>query len=596
MGFQVGERVGDYEVVSVLGAGGMGQVYKVRNVISERVEAMKVLLPNLSGDPEGADRFLREIKVQASLTHPNIAGLHTALRVDNQLLMVMEYVEGTTIEAMMQRGSVGMANAVDYTMQVLSALAYAHNHGVVHRDIKPANMMLTPGGQVKLMDFGIARVAQDRRLTQTGRTVGSLFYMSPEQINGQSTDGRSDLYSLGVALYEMITGRRPFDGDSDFSIMAAHLQQNPTPPIQLDPSTPMALNEVVMMAITKDVNARYQNADAFRMALDNVRQLMALPAGQADVTMPLSANAQNAYQDQQQYQGQYGQQQQGYAQEPQYNAAPGPMPFGAPAPAYIPPPPPVAVKQKSSRGMYMAVGSLVTIAVLALAVIKGPEWMKTFAGSKPNDPQQQQATNNPNDPNTPSQPAKDPGTTTPQKPTTPEPQKPNEPVAKDPEPQKPAEPQVDRTPTNPRVNDPRTPRQTTTVARNDPPPQQPNYQQQQQQVPTQQPNYQPQQQVPQQPQHQTVEPNRAALNEVREHHNELAIRAESARQGLQSIKQQMANQGLGLRADIREAETRMNYQLREATSAIRSGDVEGAKKNLEYASRAIEVLEKFLGR
>src|SRR5882757_6113675 len=109
MGFELGERVGDYEVVSVLGAGGMGKVYKVRNVISERVEAMKVLLPNLSGDPEGADRFLREIKVQASLDHPNIAALHTALRVDNQLLMVMEYVEGTTIEALMQRGSMGMA-------------------------------------------------------------------------------------------------------------------------------------------------------------------------------------------------------------------------------------------------------------------------------------------------------------------------------------------------------------------------------------------------------------------------------------------------------------------------------------------------------
>src|SRR5436190_10271508 len=168
MSFQIGSRVGDYEVLDVLGAGGMGQVYKVRNVISDRVEAMKVLLPNLENEPDLADRFMREIKVQAKLDHPNIASLHTALRVGNQLLMLMEFVEGTTLEQLLKSGPIPVEQAVDYMSQVLSALSYAHAHGVIHRDLKPANMIRTPKGLIKLMDFGIAKLGADRKLTQTG--------------------------------------------------------------------------------------------------------------------------------------------------------------------------------------------------------------------------------------------------------------------------------------------------------------------------------------------------------------------------------------------------------------------------------------------
>src|SRR4029077_18606211 len=155
--YTVGQKLGDYEILGVLGAGGMGKVFKVRNVISDRVEAMKILLPDLAGQADLADRFLREIKVQASLEHANIASLHTALRVDNQLLMLMEFVEGVTLEQRLKEGPLSVAEAVNYIMQALSALDYAHAHGVIPRDIKPANMMLTPGGVVKLMDFGIAK-------------------------------------------------------------------------------------------------------------------------------------------------------------------------------------------------------------------------------------------------------------------------------------------------------------------------------------------------------------------------------------------------------------------------------------------------------
>src|SRR5579872_1981760 len=244
MDLQIGSTIGDYQVVDVLGAGGMGKVYKVRNTISDRIEAMKVLLPDLTGVAELAERFLREIKLQASLVHPNIAQLHTAVRADNQLLMLMEFVEGQTLDHLLRQGPLPIAQALDCITQVLGALEFAHAHGVIHRDIKPANMMMTPAGVIKLMDFGIAKAA-DQKLTITGTTVGSVYYMSPEQIQGASTlDARADLYSVGVTLYELVTGKRPFDGDSQFAIMSAHLQKTPVPPISLDPRLPESLNDV----------------------------------------------------------------------------------------------------------------------------------------------------------------------------------------------------------------------------------------------------------------------------------------------------------------------------------------------------------------
>ena len=205
------KRIGDYEVLGEIGAGGMGRVFKVRNVISERIEAMKILLPDLAERQDLAARFLREIKLVAALNHPHIAALHTALTADNQLAMIMEFVEGQSLAARLAQGPVATADAVTYIDQVLDALDYAHARQVVHRDVKPANMLLTPQGVVKLTDFGIARSASDQSLTLTGTTTGSLAYMSPEQIRGEPTDARSDVYSVGISLYELVTGVRPFD-------------------------------------------------------------------------------------------------------------------------------------------------------------------------------------------------------------------------------------------------------------------------------------------------------------------------------------------------------------------------------------------------
>jgi serine/threonine-protein kinase len=273
-----GARKGDYIILGTLGAGGMGKVYKVRNTLSDRVEAMKVLLPDLSDQKDLADRFLREIKVLAHLHHPNIAELRTALTIDNQLVMIMEYVEGVTLAARLHEGEIRYADTLAYMDQVLSALAYAHAQHVVHRDIKPANMIVTPQGVTKLMDFGIARSGNDMALTMTGTTLGSVAYMSPEQVRCEPIDGRSDLYSIGVSLYEMITGQRPYVSDNNFEIMQAHLQVPPTEPIELKPDIPPALGQLIMMAMAKDPAKRFQTADAMRAALKSVAPLVGEPS------------------------------------------------------------------------------------------------------------------------------------------------------------------------------------------------------------------------------------------------------------------------------------------------------------------------------
>ncbi len=283
-----GARKGDYLILGTLGAGGMGKVYKVRNTLSDRVEAMKVLLPDLSEQQELADRFLREIKVLASLHHPNIAELRTALTIGNQLVMIMEYVEGTTLASRLQQGDIRYADALVYFDQVLAALACAHSQRIVHRDIKPANIMLAPFGVVKLMDFGIARSGNDMGLTMTGTTLGSVAYMSPEQVRCEPLDGRSDLYSVGVSLYETITGQRPYVSDNNFEVMQAHLQVPPTAPIDLKPDIPPGLNQLILMAMAKNPAQRFQTADAMRGALRSVAPVLGEPTPFAPMIPPES--------------------------------------------------------------------------------------------------------------------------------------------------------------------------------------------------------------------------------------------------------------------------------------------------------------------
>lgn len=268
--FEVGTTIGDYKIISVVGRGGMGKVFKVRNLLSDRIEAMKILLPGTDPRADVVERFLREIKVVAALEHPGIASLRTALRVNDQILMIMEYVEGTSLHSCMAQGIIDTARAVRFIQQVLGALAYAHSRGVVHRDIKPSNILVAPDDKVKLTDFGIASRSGDPRLTGEGVALGSLFYMSPEQMKAEAVDARSDLYSVGVTLYEMVTGQPPVQGTSFYSILKAHMEGKPRPATELAPHLPPELSRIISKSLEKLPEARFQSAGEFHAALSGV--------------------------------------------------------------------------------------------------------------------------------------------------------------------------------------------------------------------------------------------------------------------------------------------------------------------------------------
>jgi eukaryotic-like serine/threonine-protein kinase len=267
MAWLPGTRVGSYEIVGVLGDGGMGEVFRVRHLISERMEAMKVLLAASSANQEMLHRFTREIRLLATLSHPNIAALHTAFHHEGQLVMVMECVEGMDLRRTLEMG-ITLGQAVAYTRQVLVALEYAHSREVIHRDIKPSNIMVTPDGRVKVLDFGLALGVPDARLTTTGALVGSMHYIAPELVSGGAHDARSDLYALGVTLYEMITGRLPIDGTNYAQVIGGILKHNPTPPNQVNRMIPADVSSVVMKALAKEKQERWQTASDFLKALD----------------------------------------------------------------------------------------------------------------------------------------------------------------------------------------------------------------------------------------------------------------------------------------------------------------------------------------
>jgi serine/threonine-protein kinase len=267
MAFEAGQRIGDYEIVARLGVGGLGVVYEVQHLISQRREAMKILLPDQSGTAEMVERFRREVQTLASLNHVNIAALHTAFYHENQLAMVMELVHGDTLRQRQQNVIVPQGEALDFIAQALHALVYAHRLGVVHRDIKPSNIMITHAGVVKLLDFGIALTSNSSHLTLTGYLLGSLSYMSPEQVKGSVATAQSDIYSVGITLYELLTGVLPITGGTNYEIMLAHMQRVPVPPHEVAPHVPLAISNAVMRALAKEPEDRFATAEEFLQAM-----------------------------------------------------------------------------------------------------------------------------------------------------------------------------------------------------------------------------------------------------------------------------------------------------------------------------------------
>lgn len=280
----IGSVVGNYKIIDKIGEGGMGAVFKGVDLMLEREVAIKMLRPELARQPNVVERFRTEAVTLAKLNHSNVATLHSFFRQGDDFFMVMEFVRGKTLDEVIRaQGAMQSDQAIDLFCMALEGIDHAHMMGIVHRDIKPANMMLTETGSIKVMDFGIARVLGTDRLTKAGHLIGTVEYMSPEQVRGEETDARSDIYSLGILLYEMLTGRVPFNNASEYELMRCQIEDAPTPPRVHAPHIPLPVEQAIMRALAKKREARYQSAGEFRA------MLMSRNVGA--VTRPLDAPA-----------------------------------------------------------------------------------------------------------------------------------------------------------------------------------------------------------------------------------------------------------------------------------------------------------------
>jgi eukaryotic-like serine/threonine-protein kinase len=282
---------GRYLVESELGRGGMATVFKGTDTVLGRPVAVKVLSPQYSGDANFVTRFRREAQAAASLNHPNLVSVYDTGTDDGIHFIVMEYVEAKTLaDYLAGGGRIMPERSIEIAEAVCDALSVAHAHGIIHRDIKPANIMITSKGDVKVTDFGIARVISGAdTLAQTAAVLGTASYLSPEQAQSQPVDQRSDIYSLGVALYEMVTGRPPFSGDSPVMVASKHVLEQPTPPSKLNADVSPELEAVIMKAMAKNPDNRYQDADEMRADLERARLGQGV---QATPLLPESAQTQ----------------------------------------------------------------------------------------------------------------------------------------------------------------------------------------------------------------------------------------------------------------------------------------------------------------
>jgi serine/threonine protein kinase len=290
MPISTGQMIGDYEIIDVIESSQNGVTYKVRNVMLQRFEALRVLPKSFQDDQDKVTRFLREAKAHARMNHPNVVSFYHATQLDGQLVMTTELVEGTTLARRLELGALPLDDALEYISQVLSGIGHAHAVGVVHRDISPSNIILTPEGRVKLTGFALAKATTDPQLTQPGTVLGSLDYMSPEQVKGLTEiDARSDIYSLGVVFYEALTGQKPFGQKSQFEIMVAHVNTVPVSPSVVKSDLPAELSDIVLKAMAKDPSSRFQTAEAFHQSVDQFRGLSPAP-GEEPVVAPAPAD------------------------------------------------------------------------------------------------------------------------------------------------------------------------------------------------------------------------------------------------------------------------------------------------------------------
>ena len=275
----IGKTVNNYRVLSFLGAGGMGEVYLAEDVRLGRKLALKLLPPNLSSHPERKMRFEQEARAASALNHPNIITIYGFEQTDEANFIVTEFIDGVTLRDRLKREPLSATDAIDIAIQIASALEAAHSVGVIHRDIKPANIMLRRDKIAKILDFGLAKLTtisgsdsfDTKDFTEQNRVMGTINYMSPEQALGEPLDARTDIFSLGVALYEMLTGVQPFRGGSEAAIYNHILNTEPAPISEIKPDIPPDLEEIISRAIDKNAENRFQTAADLRIALEKVK-------------------------------------------------------------------------------------------------------------------------------------------------------------------------------------------------------------------------------------------------------------------------------------------------------------------------------------
>ena len=284
-----GSRIGNFEIVSLLGRGGMGEVYRARDLRLKREVAVKFLHADTSGDAPHRRRLLQEARSASALNHPGIVTVHEIGESGGREFIVMELVSGKSLKQLIGSAPLPLGDALKYGIAISSAVAAAHSHGVLHRDLKPANIMVSPDGALKVLDFGLAKMLRDGSAetetqsmysqSQEGFIVGTAAYMSPEQAQGKPVDARSDIFSFGVVLYEMLTGQRPFQGGSQMSTIAAILQQDPKPPRELDAKIPTELERIVLRCLRKDPGRRFQTMLDLKVGLEEVNDSLSLTRG-----------------------------------------------------------------------------------------------------------------------------------------------------------------------------------------------------------------------------------------------------------------------------------------------------------------------------